>query len=63
MVTVHGFMGSWVQRFRVHGFRVQRFRVCMIMPDAPALPFVVSSSTCWPTSKANERKVTLNGEL
>ncbi len=32
----------------VHGFRVQRlwvdlsFRMCMIMPDAPALPFDVS---------------------
>ncbi len=24
---------------------------------------VVSLSTCWPTSKVNERKVTLNGEL
>jgi hypothetical protein len=27
-----------------------------------ALPLVVSSSACWPTSKANERKVTLNAE-
>jgi hypothetical protein len=31
--------------------------------DAPALPFEVSSSTCWPTSEVNERKATLNGEL
>jgi len=31
--------------------------------DAPALPFEISSSTCWPTSEVNERKATLNGEL
>jgi hypothetical protein len=30
--------------------------------DAPALPFEVSSSTCWLTSKVNEKKATLNGE-
>ncbi len=34
----------------------------MIMPDAPVLPFVVLLSTCLPTIKVNERKVTLNGE-
>ncbi len=32
----------------------------LIMLDVPAVAFVVSSNTCWPTSKANERKVTLN---
>ncbi len=31
--------------------------------DTPALPFEVSSSTCWPASEVNERKATLNGEL
>ena len=34
----------------------------LIMLDVPALPIVASSNTYWPTSKANERKVTLNGE-
>ncbi len=33
------------------------------MLDVPEVPFVVSSNTCRLTSKANERKVTLNGEL
>ena len=35
----------------------------MIMPDAPALLFAVSSNTYWATSRINERKVTMNGEL
>jgi len=34
----------------------------MTMPDVPALPFVVSSSTCWFTGKADEVKVTVNAE-
>jgi hypothetical protein len=34
----------------------------LMMLDVPTVPFVVSSNTCWPTSKANERKVTLNDE-
>jgi len=36
---------------------IERFEdieaMCMIMPEAPALPFEVSSSTCWLTSKVN----------
>ena len=36
------------------------FRMCMIMPDVPAPPFVVSSSTCWLMSRAGEIKATLN---
>jgi hypothetical protein len=34
----------------------------MIMPDVPAPPFVVSSSTCWFMSRAGEIKATLNPE-
>lgn len=32
------------------------------MPEAPALPFVVSSSTWWLMSKDNERKATVDPE-
>ena len=42
---------------RVYGLS---FRMYMIMPDAPAMPFVVSSSTCWLMSRASKIKATLN---
>jgi len=38
------------------------FRMSMIMPDAPAFPFVVSSSICRLMSRAGEIKATMNPE-